>query len=156
MLDFNNTIALVLPVLFLLVAILTKKDLAVIAGCLSWMGVLVVSAGHEYTIEMMTILALNSILAIIAATYNKVRKCNLSIIVAILALVQSAINLIQMFSSNYIYGTMTAIIEITMLCALVVMDGRKELIHGVVGSFGSFALHRILRSGGHNNNKGGA
>lgn len=152
--EINNLLVASLPVLFILVAIITQKDLAITAAALSCIGILAIESGHNYPTEMMIIIGLNSTLAVIAASYNGIRKCNLSLVVAILATGQAAINLIQMFSSLAIYGTITALIEFVMLIALVFMDGRKGLVDGVAGGFSSFISHRLFRHRINNNNKG--
>jgi len=117
--------------LFLLVAIATRKDLAIIAAAVSIAGALLWHENLPRNDTFTGFCALNGLLAIIASWYIKISATNLSKVVAILASGASALNLIQLYDITSVSYYMLTGLGWALLLALVFMDGRKGLLNGL-------------------------
>lgn len=136
------------------IAVITRKDMAVIAGAVMVLGYLVTLGDYSQLKASFAFLTLNGALAIIAAIYNSFKKCDLSIVTSCLATLATLTNLIQMYDPTALPSTMTAVLGWLLALALVTMDGDKGLINGFMGDARA-CYGRFICSLGHNNNNKG-
>ena len=139
----------------LVIAIFTKKDMAIIAGAIMVLGWVVTLNDYSQIEQALMFCGLNSLLAIFASAYNHIKRCNLSIVTASLAAIATSTNLIQMYDQTVISSTITAILGWSLALALLLMDGDKGLIGGFLGDCRA-TFGRIVYILGHNNNNKGA
>lgn len=138
----------------LLVAAFTRKDMAVIAGAFMLIGWVVALSGYPQMKEAAIYCGLNSLLAIIAAGYNKFNHCNLSIFTAFAASIAAVVNMGQMYDLTLISSTMTSVLGWSLVLALVLMDGGKGLLNGFLGDARD-SFMRLFHPASHNNNNKG-
>ena len=122
-------------ILVLLVAVFTRKDMAILTGCVMLMGWYVGELGYSQSYTALMFCGLNSFLALTAASYNHIKHCNLSIVTSLLACVATIVNLIQMYDITVISSIITGIAGWGLLFALILMDGDKGLINGFLRDF---------------------
>jgi len=141
-------------IVVLVIALTTKKDMAVIASAIMILGWLVTLGDYSQAQASLLFCGLNSLLAIIAAAYNHVRHCNLSILTSIFATLATLANLIQMYDASILPSIMTAALGWLLALALTLMDGDKGLVNGFMGDLRA-TIGRIVYSLSHYyNNKG--
>lgn len=141
--------------LVVLVALITRKDMAVIASATMILGLVVVFSDGSQVQKGLMLCALNCFLAISAAAYNYLNHCNLSIVTSCLAATATLFNLIQMYDASLFSSIVTGITGWSLLAALTFMDGGTGLINGFIRDFRS-TYRRVIYSLSHNSNDKGA
>lgn len=135
-------------IVVLVIALTTKKDMAVLTGAVMVLGWGV--AIGEYSQERASLLfcMLNSLLAVLAAMYSYARHCKLSLLTSICASVATIANLVQMYDVSIIPSIITASLGWFLALALALMDGGKGIVNGFMGDVRA-TFGRIVYSLGH-------
>lgn len=139
-----------------IIALFTRKDMAVISFSIMALAWLVVLQDFTLRENYFYFCVLNAMLAIIAASYSHIKKCNLSITVAILATIACIADLIQMYNELAATSVITGYLGWGLAVALLLMDGGKGLLNGLIrdtsDSYRSIVhtISRNLHNKGHN------
>lgn len=114
------------------IALITRKDMAVIAFSIMSLAWLVTTQGYTLREEYFYFCVLNALFAILAASYNHVKKCNLSVVVASLASIACIVDLIQMYNEVAAISFITSYLGWGLATVLLLMDGSKGLLNGLI------------------------
>ncbi len=136
----------ILPYLVTAIAVVTRKDLAIIAALVMWMGELVWHSRLDYHSTIVGFSILNCALCVTAASHYYQHRDNLSITVGQVGLAALVCNFLQAISFTesglqYLTGHVTGLLGWLLVLVLVQQDGRRELIHDLF----SDAVHTIRR-----------
>ncbi len=132
-----------------IIAALTRKDMAVITFCIMALGWLVTTREYDLSDKYFYFCVLNSLFAILAVSYNHIKKCNLSILAASLASVACIADLIQMYNEYAAISFITGYLGWILAIALIFMDGGKGLLNGLIRDFTSSyrsIVHTVSRN----------
>tara|TARA_R110000851_G_scaffold316001_1_gene478846 strand:+ start:296 stop:751 length:456 start_codon:yes stop_codon:yes gene_type:complete len=125
-----------------LIAVVTRKDMAVVAGVIMVAGYYVTLGDYLQAEASLYFCALNCLLAVIAAAYNHIKHCNLSIFTACVAALATVVDLYQAYDQTAFSSTISSIMGWSLVLALIFMDGDKGIVSGFIrdfrASFGQF------------------
>jgi hypothetical protein len=114
------------------IALVTRKDMAVIAFCIMALAWLVAVQDYSLQQKYFHFCVLNSLLAVMAAAYNHINKCNLSVLTGVLASIACILDLIQMYSESPMTSLITSFLGWGLALAFIFMDGGKGLLNGLI------------------------
>lgn len=119
-----------LPCLFLIVAVWTRKDIAIYAATVSWLGLLVYSR-ESWAIEstLMAFAALNCSLAVFSAYHYKAFGHKLGLVSTIIAAASVINNLAQVIQFTAWSVTVSEVLAWLLLIALISLPGRRGWIN---------------------------
>ena len=137
------------------IAFITRKDMAVVAGCIMGLGWLVTLGDYSQVKASLLFCALNSLLVVIAVSYNYVKHCDLSIVVACIASFATVMDLYQMYDVTAFSSTISSLLGWSLVLALMLMDGGKGIISGFIRDFNASFRFFIRIPSRINNNKSG-
>lgn len=138
----------------LLIAIFTRKDMAVIASAVMLIGLLVGLGDYTQAQESLYYCGLNSLFTVLAVSYNKLKQCHLSLFTAICAALATTANLIQMYDPTALSSIITGLIGWFLASALLFMDGDKGMVNGFLGDLRATTGRIVYSLIHYNNNKG--
>lgn len=121
-----------LPVLFLVAAAKTRKDIAIYAAIVSWLGLLVYSR-ESWAIEstLMAFAALNCSLAVFSAYHYKAFGHKLGLVSTLIATAAVTNNLAQVVTFTGWSVTVSEVLAWLLLIALISLPGRKGWVNEV-------------------------
>tara|TARA_R110000851_G_scaffold243749_2_gene396429 strand:- start:507 stop:1016 length:510 start_codon:yes stop_codon:yes gene_type:complete len=143
----------VFSVILCIIAIVTKKDLAVFAAAISVAASFVwyenLSNAFTYTLFC----ALNSLLVIIAGCYNSIKNTPLTKVVVVLGSLACVLNMIQIYDVSAVSGIVSTGLVVVLMISLLFIDGRKGLLDGLYGDMRDSVLRHVHLFSNYNNNK---
>ena len=138
----------------LVIAFITRKDMAVLAGAFMFLGYLVTLGEYSQVKASLLFCALNCLLAIISASYSYIEHCRLSIVTSCIAALATFVNLCQVYDISALSSTITSVMGWFLVLALVFMDGGKGIISGFIRDFNDCSRRFVRGTGRISNNKG--
>lgn len=149
----------ILPYVITAIAILTRKDLAIMAASTIWMGEAVWIADMDFHSTLLGFASLNLILCVASASHYFDHKDQLSVSVSYIALSALIINFLQAigpYESGLQFLTMhlSGLLGWLLVIVLITQDGRRKLVddaaHDLHGCF-----NRHFRHSRHTGSNGG-
>lgn len=137
----------ILPMVVTAIAVITRKDLAIISALVMWMGEIVWHADAGYFSTVVGFAILNCALCLTAASHYYTHRDHLSISVGQIALAALVCNFLQAISFSesalqYLTGHVTGLLGWLLVVVLIQQDGRRELINDLVSDLlHSFGWH---------------
>ena len=143
----------VFSVVLCVIALLTRKDLAIYAAIISVIGSLVwyENLPNESTYAAFCVLNLG--LVIIAGTYNHIQNTLLSKVVALLGSLACVLNAIQIVDVTAVSGYISTGLVVALITSLMVIDGRKGMFIGIYNDFRASYMRRVHYYSRTNNDK---
>lgn len=143
----------VFSVILCLIALFTRKDLAIYAAIISVIGSLVWYENLPNESTYAAFCVLNLMLVAIAGAYNLVQNTLLSKVVAVLGSLACAINVVQLFGLTSIADQLSTALVVVLMISLLLIDGRKGLLRGLYEDFRASYLRHVHLFSRNNNNK---
>ena len=128
---------------FLLVAMITRKDLAIYCFLGSLSSAIMWDAYPYHPISYAVFAGINTLLVIFSAWYNSLYSTTLSKAVMVLCTIGAFINGWQLIEVNTYNNYASLILGTILLLCLTFMDGRKGLLHGLCEDMRLSALRHV-------------
>lgn len=143
-----------LSVLLVVIAIFTRKDLAIYAAAISIAGALVWYENLHNPLTFTIFCGLNTLLALIASWYNSIHSTRLSQVVATLGCIAAILNCVQIYDITQVSSYISSTLTWALMAALILMDGRKGLLNGLYSDMRDSLLRHVHLFSGTRHNKG--
>lgn len=148
-----------IPWLMLIIAVITRKDLAIAATVVAWAGVYVWGQEWSASSTIVASAALNTGLAMAAVGHRYAEGCKLSLVVGWLSACAVIANFLQAayFTNEYLSMLLahtTGFIGFAICASLVIFDGRRGLLRDLYNDVGSCVHRHTGLSVGQGGNKG--
>lgn len=146
-------------VMFVLAAMWTRKDLAIMAAGIAVASSLVWQKGYEPQLTFTIFCALNCLLVMVAASYasacshESIRICPLSKVTMALCLTAAILNFMSVFFFVPLMWYLSNILGILLLSAIFFLDGRKGLLNGLYDDLRGVYLRRVHKPGANSRDK---
>lgn len=148
-----------IPWIMLVIAVITKKDLAIAATVVAWAGVYVWGQEWSASSTIVASAALNTGLAMAAIGHRYAEGCKLSLVVGWLSSGAVVANFLQAVYYNNAYlsmimAHMSGFIGFAICASLVIFDGRRGLLRDLYNDVGGCVHRHTGFSVGQDGNKG--
>lgn len=148
-----------IPWLMLIIAVITKKDLAIAATVVAWAGVYVWGQEWSASSTIVASAALNTGLAMAAVGHRYAEGCKLSLVVGWLSACAVVANFLQAayFTNEYLSMLLahtTGFIGFAICASLVIFDGRRGLLRDLYNDVSGCVHRHTGLSVGQGGNKG--
>lgn len=148
-----------IPWLMLIIAVITKKDLAIAAAVVAWAGVYVWGQEWSASSTIVASAALNTGLAMAAVGHRYAEGCKLSLVVGWLSAGAVVANFLQAayFTNEYLSMLLahtTGFIGFAICASLVIFDGRRGLLRDLYNDVSGCVHRHTGLSVGQGGNKG--
>lgn len=143
-----------LSTLLVLVAIFTRKDLAIYSAAISVAGALVWYENLHNPLTFTIFCGLNTLLVLIAAWYNSIHSTRLSQVVATLGCIAAILNCVQIYDATSVSSYISASLTWALIASLLFMDGRKGLLDGLYSDMRDSLLRHVHLFGSTRDHKG--
>jgi len=138
---------------FVLVALITKKDLAVFCAMASISGAMVWDQYSAHPMVFAILAGINTLVVIMAAWYNAIHRTILSKSVMVLCTLGVCVNGWQLIGINQFNYWVSVSLGVSLMACLLFMDGRKGLLNGLWADMRD-SVYRHVHLFGHKNNNG--
>lgn len=148
-----------IPWLMLIIAVITRKDLAIAAAVVAWAGVYVWGQEWSASSTIVASAALNTGLAMAAVGHRYAEGCKLSLVVGWLSACAVVANFLQAayFTNEYLSMLLahtTGLIGFAICASLVIFDGRRGLLRDLYNDVSGCVHRHTGLSVGQGGNKG--
>lgn len=139
--------------IFLLIAIFTRKDLAVFCFLASLSSAFLWDANPYNPLTYAAFAGLNALLVLLAGWYNVIHSTKLSKAVMVLCMLGAMVNGWQVIEISVLNYYVSLALGFLLMASLIFMDGRKGLLNGLWQDLRD-SISRHVRIFSHKNNNG--